>query len=133
MSNIDLGILPASQWRARLDASGLLMSLSATSPLGIAVSGASYGIGPCAVAMRDVRRHRTGAVLAAATSGVSAPAGFPAPAGVPAWALGTTQLGQPAYKAYKAYNQANIEKQYVTTGNAVGVDASGPPRRREPA
>jgi hypothetical protein len=77
--------------------------------------------------MHDGRRHRAGAVLATATSGVLAPASFLAPAGVPASALGATQLGQPIH------NQTHIEKQYVTSVNAGGVDGSGPPRKREPA
>ena len=130
MSNIrlasaELGVLPASQWRSSLGASGLLLSPSAASPLGTAMSGVVFGTGMCAVATRTVVRHRTEAAIAAASGGV--PAGALAPAGVPSLAHGAKQLGQPTH------NQTHIEKQYVTSVNANGVGASGPPRRWEPA
>ena len=102
MSNNDLGVLPASQRRAQLGASVLLMSSPAATQRGIAMSGAVSGAGACAVAMHAVRR--------------------------PASALGATQFGQPATNI-----QTHIEKQYVTSVNADGVGAAGPPRKREPA
>jgi hypothetical protein len=109
VSNIEIGTLP-SQWHAQLGASVLLAWRSAASPLGTVVSGAAHGTGRNAVAMRDVRRR------------------FPAPAFALAAAPGTEQLGEPTN------NQTQyIEKQYVTTVGAVGVDTSGPPRKWEPA
>jgi hypothetical protein len=45
VKNIDLGIVP-TQWTSPLGASSLLMSVPATNPLGIAMSGAK-GTGPC--------------------------------------------------------------------------------------
>jgi len=126
VSNHDLGNLPTSQWRTSLGAS-VLLSSPAGSLRSITMSGAFPATGPCAVAMRAVARHRAEAGLLAAPTGVAATAGFLAPAGVPAWALETTQLGQPAYI------QTNNKKQYATSVSANGVGASGPPRRRDSA
>jgi hypothetical protein len=61
VKNIDLGIVP-TQWTAPLGASGLLTSVPATNPLGIAMSGAK-GTGLCvggthALAQRAVPRVR---------------------------------------------------------------------------
>jgi len=111
--NIDFGKLPTSLWCAPLDASGLLMSAPAASRRGIAVSGAAFGTGSCA-AMPAAPRHR-------------GPAGAMGLAGVPALAQGAKRYGQPTN------NQTHIEKQYATSGSALGVGASGPPRKREPA
>jgi hypothetical protein len=109
VSNFEIGTLP-SQSRTQLDASVLLAWRSAAGPQGTVVSGATHGTGRNAVAMRDVQRR------------------FLAPACAPAAAPGTEQLGEPTN------NQTQyIEKQYVTTVGAVGVDTSGPPRKREPA
>ncbi len=128
MSNIEMSALAASQWQSQLGASVLPMSLSATGLQGAPMSGAGFGTGPCVVATLPVRRRRD----EAAFIGVSAPVGIPvlaelAPAGVPvptaAPAPGTEQLGQ----------QMDNSKQYVTSVNAHGVGAAGPPRRRGPA
>ncbi|HEX6520093.1 MAG TPA: hypothetical protein VF070_08790 [Streptosporangiaceae bacterium] len=106
MSKIEIGTLPP-HWRAQTDASLLLTSLSTANLLGTAVSGVTCGAGRNSVAMHDGLRRR--------------------PAAAPMVALGTEPFGEPTN------NQTHIEKQYVTTVNAVGVDASGPPRKREPA
>jgi hypothetical protein len=106
VSKIEIGTLP-SQWRTQLDASVLLAWRSAASPLGTAMSDAIHGTGRNAVSMGDVRRR-----FVAPVCGLAPASG--------------TQLGEPT-------NNQNIEKQYVTTVNADGVGASGPPRKREPA
>lgn len=114
MFRTDLGKLPTSPWRAPLGASCLLMSASAVFG-GTAVSNAVSGTGPCA-AMPAAPRHR-------------GPVGVMGLAGVPASEQGAVRYGrQPANN-----NQTQIQKQYVTGGNALRVGASGPPRKREPA
>jgi len=126
VSNIDLGVLPAPQWCAPLGASGLLTGAPAASHLGFATSGAVFGAGTSAVATLPVVRHRTAAAISAANVGV--PAGVLAPVGVPASALGATRPAN-----IPTRNQMHTEKQYVTSVNADGVGAAGPPRRLEPA
>ncbi len=106
MSKIEIGTLPP-HWRASVDASVLPTSLSAANLLGTAVSGVTCGTGRNSVAMHDGLRRRPAAALMVAP--------------------GTELFGEPTN------NQTQIEKQYVTTVNAVGVGASGPPRKREPA
>jgi hypothetical protein len=115
-----------SQWCAPLGASGLLTSAPAAFQQGIATSGAVFGTGPCAVATLPVVRHRTAAAISAANAGV--PAGALASVGVPASALGATRQANNPTR-----NQMHTEKQYVTSVNADGVGAAGPPRRLEPA
>jgi hypothetical protein len=102
------------------------MSTLAASQQGIATSSAVFGTGPRAVATLPVVRHRTEAAISAANAGV--PAGALAAAGVPApTPAATRQANNPTR------NQMYTEKQYVTSVNADGVGAAGPPRRREPA
>jgi len=126
VSIIDLGVLPVSQWFAPLGASGLLTGASAASQQGTATSGAVFGAGARAVATLPVVRHRTAAAISTLNGGV--PAGALAPVGVPATALGATRQAN-----HPTRNQMHTEKQYVTSVNANGVSAAGPPRRLEPA
>jgi hypothetical protein len=126
----DSGLVPVPQWHISLGASGLPVSILAASRRDIAVSGAVFGTGPSAAAMPAVRRHRIAAAALAAAPlpvGVPAPAGALAPAGDPVVVARGAKLGRPAS------NQKQIEKQYVTSGNALGIGAAGPPRRCGPA
>jgi len=111
VSNIEIGALAASKWRAQLGASVLLAS-PAISPQGTAMSGAGFGTGPCTVAMSAARRPRPQAVVVG---------------GVPALAYVAGQLGQ------QANNQTHTYKKYLTSVSADGVGAADPPRRRGPA
>ncbi len=79
-------------------------SLSASLP-GTSVPGAGIGTGPCAATVLPVPRVRDHVAFAVPATRQAAPA---------------VQLGQT-----KSYN-------YMTSVNAVGVGASGPPRYREP-
>ena len=106
VSKIEIATQPP-HWRAQTDTSLLLTSLSAASLLGTAVSGVTRGTGRNSVAMHDGLRRRPAAALMVAP--------------------GTELFGEPTN------NQTYIEKQYVTTVNASGVGAAGPPRKREPA
>jgi len=72
---------------------------------GTGVLGAGIGTGPCAVAVQSVPRVRGHVVFAIPVPPKAAPA---------------VQLGQP--------NSDN----YMTSVNAVGVTAVGPPQHREP-
>jgi len=72
---------------------------------GTGVLGAGIGTGPCAVAVQSVPRVRGHVVFAIPVAPKAAPA---------------VQLGQP--------NSDN----YMTSVNAVGVTAVGPPQHREP-
>jgi len=76
-----------------------------TSFPGTGVPGAGIGTGPCAVAVQSVSRVRGHVVFAIPVPPKAAPA---------------VQLGQP--------NSDN----YMTSVNAVGVTAVGPPQHREP-
>ena len=124
MLNIDLGVLPKTQWLSALDASGLLMSAQTASTQGIAMSGASTalrqrpvapqlgGIGtePC-IAAPSLPRHRVESVFF--------------PAGVKVYAPAALRLGR------AATNHNSTVKQYATSINALGgVGTSGPPRRQ---
>jgi hypothetical protein len=73
--------------------------------LGTGVLGAGIGTGPCATAVQSVPRVRDHVVFAVPVTPKAAPA---------------VQLGQP--------NSDN----YMTSVNATGVGASGPPQHREP-
>jgi hypothetical protein len=72
---------------------------------GTGVLGAGIGTGPCAAAMPSIQRVRDHVVFAVPVTPKAAPA---------------VQLGQP--------NSDN----YMTSVNATGVGASGPPQHREP-
>jgi len=72
---------------------------------GTGVLGAGIGTGPCAAAVPSIPRVREHVVFAVPVSPKAAPA---------------VQLGQP--------NSGN----YMTSVNAVGVTAVGPPQHREP-
>ena len=72
---------------------------------GTAVLGAGIGTGPCATQVQSVPRVRDHVVFAVPATPKAAPA---------------VQLGQP--------NSDN----YMTSVNAVGVGAAGPPQHREP-
>ena len=103
MTNIYSGKLPASLWRSRAAASGLPVTFPGTGVLG-----AEIGTGPCAVAVQSVPRVRGHVVFAIpVTPKATAPA---------------VQLGQPNSDNYI----------YMTSVNAGGVTAVGPPQHREP-
>jgi hypothetical protein len=143
VSNIEMSALAASQWHSQLGASVLPMSLSATGLQGAPMSGAGFGTGPRVAAMPAIRHRRD----EGAFTGVSAPVGTPvlaelAPAGVlvptagiPAPTAGVSvPTAGPAPEAGQLGQQThNYKKQYVTSGNANGVGAADPPRRRGPA
>ena len=102
MTNINSGQLPAALWRSRAAAS----SLRSTFP-GTGVLGAEIGTGPCAIAVPSVPRVRDHVVFAVPVTPKAAPA---------------VQLGQPNSDNYI----------YMTSVNAGGVTAVGPPQHREP-
>ena len=109
MSNINTGLVPASQWSTTLGAFGLP---SGSLPGGsLSVSAAAISGGTCAVA---TRRYRPDAVF-----GVMSPAA--------AAALAAKHLGQPTVSKQEIHNQ------YATSVDVDGVGASGPPRERETA
>jgi len=81
-------------------------SLRSVSYLGTGMSGAAAGTGLCADVVRAVPRVRTEVAFAAS----------PAPAVAPAAQLGQTKLHN-----------------YMTSVNANGEGAAGPPRGRKPA
>ena len=102
MTNISTGALPAALWRSHAGAFGLQTSFPGTSALG-----AGIGTGPCATAVRSVPRVRDHVLFAVPVTPKTAPA---------------VQLGQPNSDNY-------ID---MTSVNAVGVGAVGPPQHREP-
>ena len=81
-------------------------SLRSVSYLGIGASRAAVGTGPCADVVRAVPRVRTEVAFAAS----------PAPSVAPMAQLGQTKLHN-----------------YMTSVNAIGEGAAGPPRGRKPA
>jgi hypothetical protein len=102
VENISTGALPAALWRSRAGA----FSLPASFP-GTGVLGAGIGTGPCAIAVQSVPRVRGHVAFTVPVTPKAAPA---------------VQLGQPNSDNYI----------YMTSVNAVGVGASGPPQHREP-
>ena len=102
MTNINSGALPAALWPSRVGA----FSLRSSSP-GTGVLGAGIGTGPCAAQVQSIPRVRGHVVFAIPVPPKAAPA---------------VQLGQP--------NSDNYSD--MTSVNAVGVGASGPPPYREP-
>jgi hypothetical protein len=102
VTNNSTGALPAALWRSRAGAFGLPISFPGTGVLG-----AGIGTGPCVTQVQSVPRVRDHVVFTVPATPKAAPA-------VP--------LGQP--------NSANYI--YMTSVNAVGVGAAGPPPYREP-
>jgi len=102
VTNINTGALPAALWRSRAGAFGLRSSFPGTGVLG-----AGLGTGPCATQEQSVPRVRDHVVFAVPATPKAAPA---------------VQLGQPNADNY-------ID---MTSVNAGGVGAAGPPQHREP-
>jgi hypothetical protein len=126
--NIDLGVLPKTQWLSALDASGLLMSAQTASTQGIAMSGA---ISP--LRQRPATVQFAGQLRGIGTEPCAAAPSLPRhwvefvsfPVGVEVHALAAQRLGR------AATNHNSTVKQYATSINALGgVGTSGPPRRQ---
>jgi len=128
--NIDLGVLPKSQWLSVLDASCLLMSAQTASTQGIAMSGAST-----ALRQRPVAPQLGGIGTEPVMTGHAVPrprvesVSFPVAYG---YAPIADRLGRAATNHNSNYIVAG--KQHATSVNVGGgVGTSGPPRRQEPA
>jgi hypothetical protein len=122
--NIDLGVLPKTQWLSALDASGLLVSAQTASTQGIAMSGASTALRQRPVAPQ---LGGIGTEPCAAAPSLQRPwvEFVSVPAGVEVYALAAHRLGR------AATNHNSTVKQYATSINALGgVGTSGPPRRQ---
>ncbi len=102
MTKTSTGALPAALWRSHAGAFGLRADIPGTGVLG-----AGTGTGPCVIAVRSVPRVRDNVVFAIPATPKAAPA---------------VQLRQTESDNYS----------YMTSVNAVGVGAAGPPPHREP-
>ena len=126
MGNIDLGVLPKTQWLSALDASDLAMSMQTAATRGIAVSGAIS-----ALRQRPVAPQLGGIGTEPCIAGPSLPRPRVESVSFPTAAYGyvpaADRLGQAATHNSTAQHYATS----VNVGGGVGT--AGPPRRQEPA
>lgn|GEM_PF-5642596 len=134
MVNIDLGVLPRTQWLSATDASGLLLSAQAASSQGIAVSGVIS-----ASRRRTAATQLGGIGTAPITAGYAVPrprveSVFSFPAAGFGYAPASDGIGQAAAgKNSTAMHNSTVKHYGASVDVIVGVGTSGPPRGQEPA